>query len=1845
MIHTAVPGRNTAGKPQVSSKASFITKLSVLLALLFCGQSSFAQNYNYTNESFEDATWPTSDPGSTPVTIVSSTGAWKVGKAFHTSLAHTGSFGLAETSTSFQLISPLFTNGASSVTFWAYENGGSNRTLTLTGSTDGGTTFAVAIGTTANISQNSWTQYSFTVTNGAVNMIKFVVGGGSGVSIDDVMINSAAPSLATVTTTAASNISFTTATAGGNVTNLGNDVVSDRGVVWSTTANPTVGSNLGITHDGSGLGAFTSSLTGLTTATTYHHRAFATNGQGTAYGADLTFTTLSPTPTITVTPTTLSFGNQQANTTSSPLSYSVSGIYLTPAAGNVTITAPAGYAVSTSSTSGFATSITIPYSGNALAATTIYVQFAPTTIGAYNGNITNAGGGAPTANVALTGAGAAALPNFTNVGFDFWTGFGYEENMKKAAGNSAEAKMSIYISVPSGATSAAVTVELPGIPGATGFPQTVTVLPGTVTEVTGFPTGDASSQLNPGGFPDTRLYYTGFSNRGVHIYSTNGVPISVWMHTYASNNSAAGAMLFPTNTWSSAYTVQAYGGYSNNSNPNSFFFVIAKEDNTQIWFTPSQDVLDSSAGTIFTDGHTAAQVLYHAGIEYGPFNLNKGQVFNAMGFIQGSGSGTGAGKAFGLDLSGSKVRTTCDKSIAVFGGNGRVLVNTASCTATTGSDNMIQQMFPDVAWGKKYLTVPTKTMEENVFRIYVNDPLTVVSVDGTPITGLINNLYYEIYSQTPQLITSDKPVSVSQLIIAAPGCDANYGIKGSGDPEMITLSPIEQSINNTTVYSAGMKHNVSASGHYINVIIKHAGVASFRLDGGTTGNPGVDQSLVTANTDPVYDYGVTQPLTALFQPHPQDTSYYYAVLRVDSLKAHTLTSDSTFNAIAYGMGSGESYGYNAGASLKDLSKFVLAGNPYGTTAAITCKNNPFFFKIALPYAPAQLTSLTWNFFNNPALTPNANVVQNLPLADSTFTSGGTPYYVYKLPTPYQFSAAGTYSFQVLANALTVGGCTGTKVLNNTITVVNDPIARINAVLPTCGGLTVNFSSLSTADSSAVSAWNWNFGDGATLADTSHLSNPSYTYPSGTTYTVSLRAINGIGCYGDTTKIIDLSGAIQSGFTVAPSSTVCAGGSLTFTSTSTSSGTYGSINQWIWNFGDATPVVTATTAAPQTHAFTTAGTYTVTLQVHTTNNCTSTVFSMTITVNPVPTVTSNPAVNVCSGVALNYLITGGVAGTTFSWSRAAVVGISNPAVSGQTSNPITEILINTTNAPIQVVYIISSTAGGCGGAPFTLTVTVNPTPFITSSPAGTVCSNVPQTYFISSNVAGATYTWDRPGVPGISNPPALGQTGNPITEALQNTTTAPVNVTYFISISANGCPGAPFVYVVTVNPTPTVTSAATGSICSGGTVNYAITGSMAGTTFSWSRAAVTGISNVAVSGQTSNPIIETLISTSNAPVAVTYVITPTANGCSGTPFNYVVTVNPTATISSAATGSVCSGVAQSYNITSNVTGATYSWSRAAVTGISNAAASGQTANPITETLTNTTNSAANVTYVITPSANGCAGTPFNYVVTVNPTPTVSFTYTPANTCATNVINFNGNATGSVSGYSWNFGDASAASTQQNPTHTFAAGGSYNVVLTATSTSGCTGTSPAQAVTVAPILTAPVVTNDPPAATSITFHWPAVTGAVSYEFSIDGGTTWTAVTGAGGLSQTVSGLQPNQLVTIQVRANGALACQASIGTGSATTIVPDVEIYVPNTFSPNGDGKNDDLRVYANYIQSGSMKVFNQWGQLVYSSNDVTTGWNGIYNGKAQPVGVYAYMVVVTLQNGKTVTQKGLVNLIR
>ena len=107
--------------------------------------------------------------------------------------------------------------------------------------------------------------------------------------------------LPTVTTGTVTNIAATTATGAGDVTSDGGANVTERGVVYATTANPTTADSK--VTSGTGTGAYTSNLTGLSEGTTYYIRAYAINSVGTSYGSEVTFTTIDTTPpTVTFSP-------------------------------------------------------------------------------------------------------------------------------------------------------------------------------------------------------------------------------------------------------------------------------------------------------------------------------------------------------------------------------------------------------------------------------------------------------------------------------------------------------------------------------------------------------------------------------------------------------------------------------------------------------------------------------------------------------------------------------------------------------------------------------------------------------------------------------------------------------------------------------------------------------------------------------------------------------------------------------------------------------------------------------------------------------------------------------------------------------------------------------------------------------------------------------------------------------------------------------------------------------------------------------------------------------------------------------------------------------------------------------------------------------------------------------------------------------------------------------------------------------------------------------------------------------------------------------------------------------
>jgi hypothetical protein len=426
------------------------------------------------------------------------------------------------------------------------------------------------------------------------------------------------------------------------------------------------------------------------------------------------------------------------------------------------------------------------------------------------------------------------------------------------------------------------------------------------------------------------------TNKGIHIVADH--PVVVYSHILNSARSGS-TLVLPTNVLGREYYVSAYKSVSGGGGAvrRSEFALAATQDNTTVEIT----AVVADANNTYP-ANTPFQV-----------TLNRGDVFQYQ-------------SANDADLTGTYIKsiataTSPCKPIAVFAGSTWTALG---CAAASSGDNLYQQLFPLVSWGKEYITSPFVLRSYDVFRIMVKDPTTVVQVNGVTLSAatLINNTYYEFNTNgnnTPRRITSDKPICVVQYMITQ-NCD---GV--NADPEMIILNSVEQTLKDITVLSARNDLTPPATNitrHFLNIIVKTSALGSLRIDGA----PYLSAAVAIASTQ--YSY-LQEEVTASTNVNP----------------SHRITCDSGFLAIAYGYGNVESYGYNAGTNIRDLYQFVSVQNQYATVNfPAACKSSPFYFSMTFPYQPAQIT---WDFGG---LFPNVTI--NNPVYDSTWIVNGKQYY-------------------------------------------------------------------------------------------------------------------------------------------------------------------------------------------------------------------------------------------------------------------------------------------------------------------------------------------------------------------------------------------------------------------------------------------------------------------------------------------------------------------------------------------------------------------------------------------------------------------------------------------------------------------------------------------------------------------------------------------------------------------------------------------------------------------------------------------------------------------------------------
>ena len=156
------------------------------------------------------------------------------------------------------------------------------------------------------------------------------------------------------------------------------------------------------------------------------------------------------------------------------------------------------------------------------------------------------------------------------------------------------------------------------------------------------------------------------------------------VYAYITRSAVSGATVcLPTPVLGKEYYSMNFTQVSNEPNSNSYFTIVAVEDNTTVEITPTANT---------TNGWTAGST--------NSVTLNKGQIFQVLGT---------AGNTNGVDLTGSLIKSVASgtggcKRIAVFSGSGKISIG---CPTPGTSDNLYQQLYPTGSWGLKYLPVPS----------------------------------------------------------------------------------------------------------------------------------------------------------------------------------------------------------------------------------------------------------------------------------------------------------------------------------------------------------------------------------------------------------------------------------------------------------------------------------------------------------------------------------------------------------------------------------------------------------------------------------------------------------------------------------------------------------------------------------------------------------------------------------------------------------------------------------------------------------------------------------------------------------------------------------------------------------------------------------------------------------------------------------------------------------------------------------------------------------------------------------------------------------------------------------
>jgi len=839
-----------------------------------------------------------------------------------------------------------------------------------------------------------------------------------------------------------------------------------------------------------------------------------------------------------------------------------------------------------------------------------------------------------------------------------------------------------------------------------------------------------------------------------------------------------------------------------------------------------------------------------------------------------------------------------------------------------------------------------------------------------------------------------------------------------------------------------------------------------------------------------------------------------------------------------------------------------------------------------------------------------------------------------------YASSGSFNVQlVVTNSQ---GCTDTIV--QAITVNPNPTADFTA-----SSACHTYPSFFTDNSAGAVNYFWDFGDGSPVDNNA---SPDYTYANSGSYTVEMIVENVFGCTDTVIQVVDVLVQPQAGFT---NNTVCAGDNVVFTDTSILGPT-----TWEWDFGDASPV---DNNQNPNHTFDPGGIYNITLIVGNIAGCMDTV------IVPVDVYTVPIPDFIADTVCLFGI-------TTFTDLTTDAVALSNwdwDFDDGNTSFDQNPTYIFQTPGQFDVELVVTN-INGCDSS-IIIPVFVSDIP-VAAFTADTVCMGMPTSFADVSTGIPTGWIWNF----GDGNMSTTGPN-------VQHTYASPGSYIVSLVVDAGGVCTDQVFGIVEVSDNVQAGITAVDSLCDGlnvvftdnstitsGTIDYYFwdfgdgnTSNAQDTNYTYASPGTYTVTHVVGTNGGCASTVTHVITVMDNPVALFIDISACQNAVSsfsdqsviangniatwtwdfgdGTP--PVNSQNPTHVFATDGNFMVSLTVTSQFGCSSSVVIPTIVYPApvadfsapiacptdtvqytdlstivsGTIVGWDWDFADGGTAvdqNPLHSFLVS--NDSFYVTLIVE-SNFGCTDTVTNLIQTY-PFPT--FDYGPLLTsgCAPLEVDFYDSTSvqgGIITNWEWNFDDGNA-SFSQNPTHIFNNDGSYFVNLQVTTSQGCT---------FADSLLYPVVVYPLP----IAEFAPVYQEVSIYEAEIDftdlstDAVNWEWSFGDGNYSNEVN-------PTHEYLDTGLFEVMQIVSTdfGCVDTVIHSIRVigefivFVPNTFTPNNDTKNEYFRAYGLGIHRFDFWVFNRWGEQIWHTTDIDDYWDGTYNGVLVQDDVYVWKII-------------------